>query len=121
MKDLMIRQLNNNVIVAEESPDQHIAHQSPAQTGEQVKKLTDKHFNTESGVQLIRAITGVRPVPQDRLPIQGYLSNIAGLYVSVMHSGVTLAPAMGRFTATEIIDGTPIGMLAPFRPDRFGQ
>ena len=54
---------------------------------------------------------GWRPIPQDGLPIVGFLPGIGGLYVSVMHSGVTLAAAVGRFAAAEILDETEIRLL----------
>ena len=43
----------------------------------------------------------------------------AGLYVVVTHSGITLAPALGRLTAVEV-GGGRAPELAPFRPDGFG-
>jgi hypothetical protein len=36
-----------------------------------------------------------------------------------MHSGITLAPAVGRFATMEILDGARIAMLEPYRPERF--
>jgi len=60
-----------------------------------------------------------RPTPQDGFPAVGKPAEVSGLYVAVMHSGITLAPAIGRFAATEILDGTQVEMLAPFRPGRF--
>jgi glycine/D-amino acid oxidase-like deaminating enzyme len=35
-----------------------------------------------------------------------------GLYVAIMHSGVTLAPAIGRFAAEEILSGQRDPLLA---------
>ncbi|MGH6919428.1 MAG: NAD(P)/FAD-dependent oxidoreductase, partial [Geminicoccaceae bacterium] len=39
--------------------------------------------------------------------------------LATMHSGVTLAPAVGRFAAMEILDGARVDLLAPYRPERF--
>ena len=62
---------------------------------------------------------GIRPIPSDGLPIMGPTSKLFGLYVTVMHSGVTLAALAGRLAAEEIMTGCSIDILAPFRPDRF--
>ena len=42
-----------------------------------------------------------------------------GLYLAVMHSAVTLAPAVGRLVARELVDGTVEPALAGCRVDRF--
>jgi len=36
-----------------------------------------------------------------------------------MHSGITLAPAIGRFVADEIMTGQRDALLEPYGPDRF--
>jgi D-hydroxyproline dehydrogenase subunit beta len=43
-----------------------------------------------------------------------------GLYVAVMHSGVTLAPLIADLVTAEVLAGQAAPMLAPFRPARFG-
>jgi glycine/D-amino acid oxidase-like deaminating enzyme len=37
-----------------------------------------------------------------------------------MHSGVTLAPLVGRLAADELLDGVRSELLEPFRLARFG-
>lgn len=59
---------------------------------------------------------GYRPMPQDGFPIVGHAAD--GIYVAVMHSGVTLAPAVGLFAAQEILEGNEEALLAPYRPGR---
>ena len=63
---------------------------------------------------------GYRPTPADGFPVIGRPAGTGGLYVSVMHSGVTLAPAVGLFAAAEILSGERSGLLSPYGPDRFG-
>lgn len=58
-----------------------------------------------------------RPVPQDGLPVIGRVS--PGLYVTVMHSGMTLAAITGEYAAQEILRGDLVNALGPYRPDRF--
>lgn len=60
-----------------------------------------------------------RPVPQDGFPAIGRVSGRSGLYVAVTHSGVTLAPAIGRFTADEVLTGHRAPLLTPYGLDRF--
>jgi glycine/D-amino acid oxidase-like deaminating enzyme len=60
-------------------------------------------------------------MPADRLPIVGPVPGLDGLYLAVTHSGVTLAPVLGRLIADEIATGDQAWLLAPFRPARFAQ
>lgn len=62
---------------------------------------------------------GYRPMPEDRLPVVGFSPGNPNVYISVMHSGVTLAAIMGRYISYEIMQDDPIDELAPYRPDRF--
>lgn len=56
--------------------------------------------------RLAGARLGVRPVPADGLPLAGTHPDAPGLYHLVTHSGVNLAPELGRLAAQEIINGT---------------
>lgn len=62
---------------------------------------------------------GWRPLPQDEFPVIGFPPNRRDVYVTVMHSGVTLAPLVARLAAVEILDGVEAEPLAPYRPSRF--
>jgi glycine/D-amino acid oxidase-like deaminating enzyme len=64
---------------------------------------------------------GFRPTPIDGFPIVGRAEGVDGLYVAVMHSGITLAPAVGLFAAREILDGERDPLLAPYGLSRFAQ
>lgn len=63
------------------------------------------------------ATVGWRPVPGDGLPVMGP-AGPDGLYVSVMHSGATLAAIAGQFAARELL-GNTVPELAPYRIERF--
>ncbi len=58
-----------------------------------------------------------RPIPQDGLPVMGWVE--PGLYVTVTHSGVTLAPFLSALVAIEITDGAELTLLKPYRAWRF--
>lgn len=62
---------------------------------------------------------GYRPTPADGFPIIGRPARISGLTIAVMHSGITLAPAVGRFVADELIAGRRDALLASYGPERF--
>jgi glycine/D-amino acid oxidase-like deaminating enzyme len=63
---------------------------------------------------------GYRPTPADGFPVIGRPDCDAGLYLAVLHSGITLAPAVGRFAALELLAGRRDPLLAPYGPERFG-
>lgn len=71
------------------------------------------------GVMLERLTLGFRPMPLDELPVVGALPGRSDVYVAVTHSGVTLAPILGRFVTQELMTGSRVEALAPFRPERF--
>ena len=62
---------------------------------------------------------GTRPIPMDGLPVVGNIPGHKGLFVAVMHSGVTLAPLVGQLLASEMLQMSESSLLAPFRPSRF--
>ena len=80
-----------------------------------------RFFPVLAGVPVDRWWLAYRAMPADRLPIVGPLPWLEGLYLAVSHSGVTLAPALGRLVAKEVADQAPDGLLAPFRPGRFAE
>ncbi len=59
-------------------------------------------------------------MPVDGEPIIGAPAGTQGLYVAVMHSAITLAAAVGRLAASEILTGRPAPELHGCRPARFG-
>jgi glycine/D-amino acid oxidase-like deaminating enzyme len=61
---------------------------------------------------------GYRPTPEDGLPVIGRPAAIEGLYVTVMHSGITNAAATGVLASEEITANSEHDMLQPFRPGR---
>lgn len=76
-------------------------------------------FRGGDAIEKERITIGLRPMPADGLPAVGFAPDVDGLYIAVMHSGITLAPAVGRFAAMEILDGVRVDLLDPFRPERF--
>ncbi|MGI5192614.1 NAD(P)/FAD-dependent oxidoreductase [Streptomyces sp. CA-288835] len=62
---------------------------------------------------------GIRSLPADGHTVAGYASTQSRVYCLVSHSGVTLAPILGRLAATEIATDQEQDLLRAFRPTRF--
>jgi glycine/D-amino acid oxidase-like deaminating enzyme len=62
---------------------------------------------------------GQRALPADGLTVAGPAGAAGRIYVVATHSGVTLAPLLGRLAADEIAAGELRDELAAFRPQRF--
>jgi len=117
--DMEIRHdADGNLLAAEDYIDE--APQNSAQAIAQ--RTADAIQHALHGVLSIEpqlACVGLRPMPVDGIPVIGYLPNLSGAYVCVMHPGVTLAAVVGRLVAEEIVGGGFATALAPCRPDRF--
>lgn len=59
-----------------------------------------------------------RPVPGDGLPAVGPVPGVDGLWLAVLHSGVTLAAIVAETLGAEIAGQGDERLLAPFRPAR---
>jgi glycine/D-amino acid oxidase-like deaminating enzyme len=71
------------------------------------------------GATLEKLTLGFRPMPLDELPVVGAIPGVPDVHVAVTHSGVTLAPILGRYVTQEVMTGSRVEALAPFRPERF--
>jgi glycine/D-amino acid oxidase-like deaminating enzyme len=91
------------------------AADSPARTLAAVRST----FGGSASVELLSTRRGLRPMPADGEPIVGPVADVPGLYLAVMHSAVTLAPAVGRLVARELVGGTVESALIGCRLDRF--
>ena len=61
-----------------------------------------------------RCTIGLRPTLADGFPVIGRPDDRTGLYVAVMHSGVTLAAAVGLLVTQELRSGRRDPLLVPF-------
>ncbi|WP_278498177.1 NAD(P)/FAD-dependent oxidoreductase [Pantoea vagans] len=102
--------------------DQHADPSRPASpdvlTGKEMLRRLRRLFNHAEGARIERIETGQRSRPADGLPALGYISDSARVYLMVSHSGMTLAPLLGRLVAEEMLSGTPSPMLSRFTPHR---
>jgi len=87
--------------------------------GQAIQRAAASYLPGIANAGIERISVGQRVVPADSLPVVGFAPKLGGLYVAVTHSGVTLAPALGRLATVEILDGVVVDPLTMFRPDRF--
>jgi glycine/D-amino acid oxidase-like deaminating enzyme len=95
------------------APDDHVAEAQMLLAG------TKALFSDSDGLEVETWTLAQRPTPADGHPIIGPAEGVSGLYITVMHSGVTLAALVGRLTAEEILDTGPVDVLEPYRLSRF--
>jgi glycine/D-amino acid oxidase-like deaminating enzyme len=89
----------------------------PQATAERLLENVRAGLKDGGALKLGGYVVGHRPMPRDGLSIVGEAG--PGLHVAVTHSGVTLAPAVGRFVAEEILTGRRDPLIAPFGLERF--
>ena len=63
--------------------------------------------------------TTLRSIPSDDVAVLGTFPHVENHYLCVTHSGVTLAPILGKLVAEEVVHGRATMDLEPFRPTRF--
>jgi glycine/D-amino acid oxidase-like deaminating enzyme len=90
----------------------------PQSTAAATFKRLQELLKPEAGLVMAGFGVGERPTPADGFPAIGRPKGTRNLYVMVMHSGLTLAPAAGSFAAREILEGERDPLLAPYHPDR---
>ena len=54
---------------------------------------------------------GLRPMPDDGLPLIGRVPGVEGVYAAVMHSGITLAAIVGQTVARDVWRGEESGVV----------
>ncbi|WP_060886050.1 NAD(P)/FAD-dependent oxidoreductase [Streptomyces caniscabiei] len=94
----------------------------PAVDGDIARTLT-RRFSAllpgPRGEPEIELRVGIRSLPADGHTVAGYASERSRVYCLVTHSGVTLAPILGRLVAAELTTGQEQSLLGSFRPTRF--
>ena len=95
--------------------------ENPDATARELFAATKAALRGADGLELDFHTVGYRPTPIDGFPIIGRAEGVGGVYVAVMHSGITLAPAVGLFATREILDGERDTLLQPYGLARFAQ
>lgn len=113
------QELDGRIAIGEHAGGFHSSDAS-REHGERLLAAAARWVPDLANARLERVELGHRPVPADGYPIVGFCEHAPRVYLAVMHSGVTLAPLIGRLACSEILDGTRVEMLAPYRLSRFG-
>ena len=117
--ELELRADGDGFVMSAAGHDGGLGRADLQRTGEQVRQRVCATFAVDPAeVTVTRVLAGARPMPADGLPVVGPLPGVAGAYVTVLHSGVTLAPAVGRLVAGEVLHGRPAAELEGLRPGR---
>ncbi len=116
---LHMRQKANGQILAGSDFEGAELADDPESGGEELMRRLRAALNTDEPLTLDHTTTGYRPTPADGLPVIGRAPGVSGLYVAVMHSGVTLCPAVGAMACEELLAGNRHNLLASFGPERF--
>ncbi|QBF27251.1 FAD-binding oxidoreductase [Pseudomonas tructae] len=117
--ELEIRQPTPELILAAEDYLDADGEDGPEAIALRALNTIRKRLHGGQGLELLSTEVGLRPMPDDRIPIIGTLPSVSGLYLAVMHSGVTLAAVIGRLVAQELIEGKLATELQGCRPTRF--
>jgi len=109
---------DGNLLVAWDH-DGQASQQELDRAGQRVLTQLTSSFSGAEDTELVSVRVGIRPMPADGSPVIGPIPTAAGGYLAVMHSGVTLAPTVGRLVAREVVDGVQAEQLQALRPSRF--
>ena len=114
-----IRQSTEGIISMGGGNQETINTDNSQEYAEEIKSLVQQYLPDIKQVKPYSLPIGHRPMPIDGLPIIGFSNKVPNVYVTLMHSGVTLAPLIGEVVSLEIINKTNTKMLEPYRLTRF--
>ncbi len=106
-----------NLIAGTDFRDESVL-ENPREVAEAMLKDISAIIKVDKKPVLERFTFGQRPTPADGHPCLGRIGNISGLYLAVSHSGITLAPGIGKLCSEEILSGDRHELLLPFSPGR---
>ena len=92
---------------------------TPVSFANELLRRPKNRLPTVEGLAIERVQLGTRPVPLDGYPAVGMPESLPGLYIVTTHSGITLAPLLGRLVSEELVDGKRSTLLNTYHPDRF--
>ncbi|MGP3936376.1 NAD(P)/FAD-dependent oxidoreductase [Nonomuraea sp. KM88] len=116
---LEVRQLDDGTVLAPVAYGGETDQAALLGTARRARDRFAASFAGAADTKIVSGEIGWRPMPADGEPVIGRPAGTRGLYITVMHSAITLAAAAGRLAASEILAGLPAPELAGCRPDRF--
>ena len=114
-----IRQDHDGVIMVGAGDQENESDDDSQEYADSLIERAVNYFPALLGTKALRVPVGYRPMPIDGLPVLGFSKKANNVYITLMHSGATLAPIVGSLAALEIMTGTEADCLEPYRPSRF--
>ncbi len=108
------------VAIGHQGDQAEILTQPPVEAAEEALARLHANIDGLEKADWAEIIRADRPVPADGLPIVGAVAE--GVYVAVLHSGITLGPIIAELIAKEFagqLDNADAALLASCHPDRF--
>lgn len=115
-----LRQYADGTLMLGEGSQESVASDDSQEHAQYMLDRASYHLPALKNAKITPVPAGFRPMPMDGLPVLGFTKAVPNMYISVMHSGVTLSAAVGEFCTIEIMDGTSVEMLESYRIERFG-
>lgn len=114
-----VRQDSDGRLMIGEGTQEHMAENDSQEHADELLVRTAEFLPPLKDAQALPVIVGYRPMPADGLPVIGFSERVTNCYVTLMHSGVTLAPLVGSLGATEIMEEIEVDLFKPYRLERF--
>ena len=120
-KELHVRQDNDGIVTIGSGSQENETEDDSQFNADETLKNASKFFPALKDMEAMTVPVGFRPMPVDGMPVIGFSEKVDKVYSLIMHSGVTLAPLVGLWAATEILSGLEVEVLSPYRPSRFSK
>ena len=114
-----LRQLDDGTLRIGQGTQEGINTDDSQEYADALLDYTKRFLPTISKASAIATPVGYRPMPIDGYPVIGFTESVSNLYITLMHSGVTLAPIISEMATIEIVDGVKVDWFASYRPNRF--
>ena len=86
--------------------------------GQEMLHRLHRLFDNTQSAKIESIVVGQRSRPADGLPGVGFVTPLQRVYLMVTHSGMTLAPLLGKLAAEEILYGSRSALLRDYSPER---
>ena len=99
-------------------PNKYPSNELALQHANRIIAIAAQYLPEIKNVEVEDVSIGWRPLPIDGHPVLGFSEQVENVYIATMHSGVTLAPIIGKLVAKEVISNKPESQLQAYRPSR---
>ncbi|MEP3050846.1 MAG: FAD-dependent oxidoreductase [Erythrobacter sp.] len=99
-------------------PHEFPSRELAAQHFARIMDIAVRYVPALSQAKIENVHIGWRPLPLDGHPVIGFSTMQTRAYIAIAHSGVSLAPIIGKLAAQEILTGKAAASLNDYRPDR---